>query len=154
MNLPLKILSAKQIRKADLYTIENEAIKSIDLMERAALKCFKWIQNKYDLSFSFYVFCGSGNNGGDGLIAHSYLKQYNVSSKIVFTEEKNGHTLVKEDFELICLDIVSTPSTKDAWLVPDFRTKKPNMDSSINMYVNENKKTNKIDELLDSILRD
>ena len=33
MNLPLKILSAKQIRKADLYTIENEAIKSIDLMQ-------------------------------------------------------------------------------------------------------------------------
>jgi hypothetical protein len=70
------------------------------------------------------------------------------------TEEKDGHTLVKEDFELICLDIVSTPSTKDAWLKPDFRSKKPNMDSNINMYVNENKAVDKVNELLDSILRD
>ena len=67
MNFPLKILSSKQIRQADFYTIKNEPIKSIDLMERAALKCFKWIQSKYDLSYTFYIFCGSGNNGGDGL---------------------------------------------------------------------------------------
>lgn len=67
MNFPLKILSSKQIRQADFYTIKNEPIKSIDLMERAALKCFEWIQSKYDLSYTFYIFCGSGNNGGDGL---------------------------------------------------------------------------------------
>ena len=67
MNFPLKILSTSQIRQADFYTIKNESIKSIDLMERAALKCFEWIQSKYDLSYTFYIFCGSGNNGGDGL---------------------------------------------------------------------------------------
>ena len=94
MNLPLKILSAKQIRKADLYTIENEAIKSIDLMERAALKCFKWIQNKYDLSFSFYVFCGSGNNGGDGL---ALARMLNLSKYIVECYEiKLGNNFSKD----------------------------------------------------------
>jgi len=67
VNFPLKILSTSQIRQADFYTIKNESIKSIDLMERAALKCFEWIQSKYDLSYTFYIFCGSGNNGGDGL---------------------------------------------------------------------------------------
>lgn len=70
------------------------------------------------------------------------------------TEEKNGLTLVKEDFEFICLDIVSTPSTDGAWLTPDTRTKKPNMDSGVSLYINENKKVDKVSELLDSILRD
>ena len=70
------------------------------------------------------------------------------------TEEKNGCTHVKDDFELICLDIVSTPSTDGAWLKPDTRTKKPNMDSGVSLYINENKKVDKVSELLDSILRD
>ena len=94
MNLPLKILTAKQIQQADLSTIENESIKSIDLMERAALKCFKWIQKKYDLSFSFYVFCGTGNNGGDGL---AIARMLNLSKyKIQCYEIKLGNNFSKD----------------------------------------------------------
>ena len=33
----MKILSAAEVRQADAYTIENEPIASIDLMERASL---------------------------------------------------------------------------------------------------------------------
>jgi len=40
----MKILSIEDIRKADEYTIKNEPIASIDLMERAASKCFDFIQ--------------------------------------------------------------------------------------------------------------
>jgi len=69
------------------------------------------------------------------------------------TEQKDGVTLVKEDFELICMDIVSTPSTDGAWLSPDTRHKKPKM-PGISLYLNENKQSNKINDLLDSILRD
>ena len=63
----MKILSAKQISAADQYTIEKEAIASVDLMERAATICFKWIVQHFDSSHKFKVFCGTGNNGGDGL---------------------------------------------------------------------------------------
>ena len=37
----MKILSVEQIREADRYTIENEPIESVDLMERAATKDLK-----------------------------------------------------------------------------------------------------------------
>ena len=37
----MKILSVQQIREADKYTIENDPIESIDLMERAATKVFE-----------------------------------------------------------------------------------------------------------------
>jgi NAD(P)H-hydrate epimerase len=62
-----KILTAEQQREADRYTIENEPVSSIDLMERAAQKCTDWLVEHYDTTFNFSIYCGPGNNGGDGM---------------------------------------------------------------------------------------
>ncbi len=63
----MQILTAAEIRAWDEFTIANEPIASIDLMERAARACFDWIvQNGYTGKF-FFIYCGKGNNGGDGL---------------------------------------------------------------------------------------
>ena len=64
--MPIKILSVEQIREADTYTIVNEPITSINLMERAATKCAEWMTGKIN-GQKVKVFCGMGNNGGDGL---------------------------------------------------------------------------------------
>lgn len=64
----MKILNAEQIRSVDAYTIKHEPIKSIDLMERAANLCFEKILELYPENRKFNVFCGVGNNGGDGLV--------------------------------------------------------------------------------------
>jgi hydroxyethylthiazole kinase-like uncharacterized protein yjeF len=64
--MPIKILSVEQIREADAYTIQNEPILSIDLMERAATRCSEWLTSKIS-GQKVKVFCGMGNNGGDGL---------------------------------------------------------------------------------------
>lgn len=63
----MKILNAEQIRAWDQYTIEHEPTASIDLMERAAAKCFEWLEENSWFVYSFSIFCGKGNNGGDGL---------------------------------------------------------------------------------------
>ena len=63
----MKILKADQIRSWDQYTIGHEPIASIDLMERAASKCFEWLDNNGWFVNPFAIFCGKGNNGGDGL---------------------------------------------------------------------------------------
>lgn len=63
----MKILNAEQIRAWDQYTIEHEPTASIDLMERAAAKCFEWLEENSWFVHSFSIFCGKGNNGGDGL---------------------------------------------------------------------------------------
>jgi ADP-dependent NAD(P)H-hydrate dehydratase / NAD(P)H-hydrate epimerase len=63
----MQIFDTAKIKAWDEYTIANEPIASIDLMERAAKACFEWlIQNNYK-SRSFSIFCSKGNNGGDGL---------------------------------------------------------------------------------------
>ncbi|GAB4148133.1 MAG: hypothetical protein Fur0041_21850 [Bacteroidia bacterium] len=81
----MKILSVQQIREADAYTISNEPVRSVDLMERAASKCLEKILALTPADASFIVVCGNGNNGGDGLaIARMLaLKERKVLVKIV-----------------------------------------------------------------------
>ncbi len=64
----MKILNAAQIRELDKYTINNEPVSSADLMERASKKCYEWIRHKLSKKRHVKVFCGMGNNGGDGLV--------------------------------------------------------------------------------------
>lgn len=62
------IISAVQMHLADEYTINHEPVTSFDLMERASaafVKCFK--KDFDDRGLRLAVFCGHGNNGGDGL---------------------------------------------------------------------------------------
>ncbi len=96
----MKILSAEQIREADAYTIKHEPIKSIDLMERAASRCFDWIYERApqllsglmtgESDWRFQVVCGKGNNGGDGLaIARMLMRSgYNVEVIVVHYSDK------------------------------------------------------------------
>jgi len=69
----MKIFSAEQTHRTDQFTIENEPIASIDLMERAAGAFVNWFTDQYDSGRKVYVFCGTGNNGGDGLTASRIL---------------------------------------------------------------------------------
>ncbi len=61
------ILSAEDIRRWDEYTLQHEPIASIDLMERAASACVQWIRETPYTARPIHIFCGKGNNGGDGL---------------------------------------------------------------------------------------
>jgi ADP-dependent NAD(P)H-hydrate dehydratase / NAD(P)H-hydrate epimerase len=71
----MKILPVDKIREADAYTIANEPIASIDLMERAASKCYKWLKKRVAKDRPVKVFCGPGNNGGDGLAIARMMAQ-------------------------------------------------------------------------------
>lgn len=63
----MKILSSDQIRDLDSYTIKFESISSIDLMERASSEITNWIIINIKHNCEIFIFCGPGNNGGDGL---------------------------------------------------------------------------------------
>ena len=94
----LKIFSPGQVRKADTYTIQNEPVSSINLMERAAQACAEWMNNFQDLSNkSIHVFCGPGNNGGDGLAVSRMLHKQKIQV-IAFIPGETAKT--SEDFSL------------------------------------------------------
>lgn len=71
----MKIFPTTSIRQLDAYTIENEPISSIDLMERAASALADAIAGRWDTETPFTVFAGPGNNGGDALAMSRLLAQ-------------------------------------------------------------------------------
>lgn len=63
----MKIFPSSSIKKLDAYTIENEPITSINLMERAATVLTKAITDRWNTETPVTIFAGPGNNGGDAL---------------------------------------------------------------------------------------
>lgn len=87
----MKLLTAQQIRDWDKYTIENEPVLSIDLMERASLVFTTEFSKHFpaDAYMEIMVFCGPGNNGGDGLAVARLLSDqgYKVFAFLVAEDE-------------------------------------------------------------------
>jgi NAD(P)H-hydrate epimerase len=69
----MKIYTPEQTRAWDQFTIKHEPVDSRKLMARAASISTTWILNKYGTARHYAVFCGSGNNGGDGLVISKLL---------------------------------------------------------------------------------
>ena len=66
--LPTKLYRADQVRELDRIVIANHGIPGIELMSRAGNAVFRHLQIKWPNTKTICVFCGSGNNGGDGYI--------------------------------------------------------------------------------------
>ncbi|GAB3336270.1 bifunctional ADP-dependent NAD(P)H-hydrate dehydratase/NAD(P)H-hydrate epimerase [Larkinella ripae] len=81
----MKILNVEQHRALDQYTIEHEPIAPLNLMERAAQAFTDWYVARFDKNRPVRVFCGLGNNGGDGLAIARLLTQldYSVQTYVV-----------------------------------------------------------------------
>lgn len=87
----MQLFSAAEIREWDNLTIAQEPITSVDLMERAADACFRWIIEHFGKNTPVVLFCGKGNNGGDGLaIARLLLKEGYVVSVYIPEAEGSG----------------------------------------------------------------
>ena len=100
----MKVLTATQSRQLDAYTIKAEGIESIDLMERAAQALTAEIRRLWSGLLNFYVFAGSGNNGGDALAVARLLAAeghrvevflFNVNGKLSKDCETNRDRLVE-----------------------------------------------------------
>ncbi|MFM8950308.1 MAG: NAD(P)H-hydrate epimerase, partial [Bacteroidota bacterium] len=85
----MKILNAEQNRLMDAYTILNEPISSLDLMERAASKCAHWILQNTPKDQPILIYCGSGNNGGDGLMITRMLSDNHINCNAILLNSKD-----------------------------------------------------------------
>ncbi len=96
----MKILTSKQIRQADAYTIKHEPIASVDLMERAASRCVDWIVEHISKDKDIIILSGVGNNGGDGLAIARILfeKDYNVIVyEVCFSKKHSADFLINKE---------------------------------------------------------
>lgn len=96
------VLSADQVRAWDAYTIEQEPISSMALMERAAQACVQWILSQNFSLDTVAIFCGKGNNGGDGLAIARLLHLKGIQVNIAILENgKPGSSDFQNNLECI-----------------------------------------------------
>jgi hydroxyethylthiazole kinase-like uncharacterized protein yjeF len=89
----VKIFSKDQIYEGDKLTAERQNITSADLMERAGTQIFNWMHMRMQgAQVPIHVFCGIGNNGGDGLVVARQLiiHGYNVKTYVVNCSDKRS----------------------------------------------------------------
>lgn len=86
----MKIFTTIQVADLDQYTVENEPIQPIDLMERASFQVAEWIAGCFEINQRIAVFAGPGNNGGDALAISRMLvlKNYRVEIFIPDSQRK------------------------------------------------------------------
>lgn len=79
----MKILDIPAIKECDRYTVVHEPVASVDLMERAANALKSWLM-VHDIvkAKNIKIFCGMGNNGGDGLALARLLSYSDISSEV------------------------------------------------------------------------
>ncbi|MBP0902338.1 NAD(P)H-hydrate dehydratase [Mariniflexile gromovii] len=89
----MKIFSKEQIYEGDKLTVERQKVSSTDLMERAGAQLFNWMHVRLQgAQVPIHIFCGIGNNGGDGLVLarHLILDGYNVKTYVVNCSDKRS----------------------------------------------------------------
>lgn len=102
------------ITSTELKKLEREAhahgTLPEHLMENAATEAAKIIENKFDLRHhKIVIFCGTGNNGGDGLCLARHLKKF--QPLIIFAGDKDhlseeahlNYDLIKKDTPIISI---------------------------------------------------
>ncbi|MDP8204711.1 MAG: NAD(P)H-hydrate dehydratase [Candidatus Tenebribacter mawsonii] len=70
------VLSREEMYAIDKFTIENIGIAGQKLMENAGKGCSEFINDLILPESKIAIFCGSGNNGGDGFVIASYLHEW------------------------------------------------------------------------------
>ncbi len=118
----MKILNVAQIKEWDAQTIDNEPINSIDLMERAATA---FAENLYHAelftrSGIVHVFCGSGNNGGDGLAIARLLSEHFIEVNVyhVLTSSNTSGDFQQNIERLLELDNVTITTLSENKALP------------------------------------
>ena len=92
-----KIVSVKEMKEIDRRTTEDYGIPSIILMENAgrsvADAVCEMINKKWISPKKIAVFCGHGNNGGDGFVAARYLANRRYATEVIMIKSDSIKSL-------------------------------------------------------------
>ncbi len=87
----MKLVTSAQMKNIDAQSIETYHIPGLELMERAGLGtaelCKKLLGDPKGKKV--FVFCGKGNNGGDGLVVGRYLTKWKAKVQIFLLSKKD-----------------------------------------------------------------
>lgn len=83
---------SEKMRNADNIAINERGISSLWLMENAAAKLAERAASYLPPRGKVYIFCGSGNNGGDGVAAALWLMGKGIKPRVFLTGSREKLT--------------------------------------------------------------
>lgn len=86
-SMPSSLYNAAQVRELDRRAIEDFGIPGITLMKRAGQALFAEILQRWPEASHLSIFCGAGNNGGDGYIVAALACQKNIAVTLIETRQ-------------------------------------------------------------------
>jgi NAD(P)H-hydrate epimerase len=86
----MKLFTARQISQLDNYTIENEPISDVGLMERASMQITNQIVRNFSIGQRVIFFAGPGNNGGDALAMARQLAEFGYQTWVYIADMGKG----------------------------------------------------------------
>ncbi len=86
------ILSRDQIRRVDRLALEQYGMSGLVLMENAGRNAAEIIESVYGPAGSAVLFCGGGNNGGDGCVIARHLSNRGWSVRLVMIADAEKMT--------------------------------------------------------------
>ena len=78
----IKIFETSKLKSLDQYTVDNEPISSIDLVERAAVTFANEFKRNFSKQRRVIVFAGQGNNGADALAVARLLAEESYRTEV------------------------------------------------------------------------
>ncbi|MGD9985017.1 MAG: NAD(P)H-hydrate epimerase, partial [Porticoccaceae bacterium] len=81
------LYTAAQTRELDRRAIEEHGIPGIALMKHAGASAFRELCRRWPEARSITVFCGSGNNGGDGYVIAALARERGLASRVIHLTE-------------------------------------------------------------------
>ena len=109
-----KACYAEEMRHLDKAATESGKIPSIILMENAALACVDELKKDFDLLKSnVAVFCGKGNNGGDGLAIARHLYNMGVSVDVYLVNGNDFSGDAKINYDIVTAMNIHVESITD-----------------------------------------
>ncbi|WED29207.1 NAD(P)H-hydrate dehydratase [Vibrio sp. DW001] len=81
------LYTAQQVKAGERKLSAELGIDMFELMERAGTAVFEHIQRCFPDSHSMHVYCGSGNNGGDGYVIARLAKASGYSVTLIHVGE-------------------------------------------------------------------
>ncbi len=107
-----RVLSCKQMRDADLFTIETLGILSSELVERAGTAVAEEIFSRFK-GGRVLVCVGKGNNGEDGMVVAKLLSQKHGFSVKLFCASVDDVRIFDESFDIIVDCLFGTGLNRD-----------------------------------------
>ena len=77
------LYTASQVRELDRLAIEEAGIPGYSLMKKAGASAFHYIMSIWPATRKMTVFCGTGNNGGDGYVIAKLAKIRGLDVKVI-----------------------------------------------------------------------